>query len=133
MPITRDRGVTRRGFVGLWKSLSRSATELEADQVAEHVRDGKSLSTPMSECSVGTPVCVEGLVRGVTLKPVHQSPAVEIDLFDGTSSVSVKWIGRRRIPGITPGRRLVVHGRLAGTDERPVIYNPRYELRPGGE
>ena len=87
----------------------------------------------MSECSLGTPVCVEGLVRGITLKPIHESAAVEIDLFDGTSSVLVKWIGRRRIPGIAPGRRLVVHGRLAGTEQRPVIYNPRYELRPGGE
>ena len=133
MPITRDRGVTRRGLAGFWKSLTRTATQLEADQVAEHVRHGASMSTPMSECSVGSPVCVEGLVRGITLRPLGESPAVEIDLFDGTSSVSVKWIGRRRIFGIAPGRRLVVHGRLAGTERQPIIYNPRYELRPGSE
>ncbi len=133
MPITRERGVTRRGFAGLWSSLTRTASQLEADQVAEHVRDGDSVSTPMAECSLGTPVCVEGLVRAITLRPPGESPAVEIDLFDGTSSVSVKWIGRRRISGIAPGRRLVVHGRLAGTERQPIIYNPRYELRPGSE
>lgn len=87
----------------------------------------------MSECSIGSPVCVEGLVRTITLHPVTQAPTVEIDLFDGTSSVAVRWIGRRRIPGIGPGRRLVVQGRLAGTELRPVIYNPRYELLPGAE
>ena len=87
----------------------------------------------MSECTVGSPVCVEGLVRAVTLRPIDESPSVEIDLFDGTSSVTVRWIGRRRIPGITPGRRLVIDGRLAGTELHPIIFNPKYELRPGSE
>jgi hypothetical protein len=41
------------------------------------------------------------------------------------------WLGRRRIPGIEPGRTLTAHGRFASFDGRQVIYNPRYELSAG--
>jgi hypothetical protein len=43
-------------------------------------------------------------------------------------------MGRRNIPGIQPGRRIIVHGRLASIKGEPTIFNPSYELRPtGGE
>jgi len=131
--ITRQRAESSTRHGGLWSRLRRSLTQLEADQVAEQVEWASSNATPMAQCSIGERVCVEGLVRAVTLRPLNSNPTVEIDLFDGTSSVTVSWIGRRKLPGITPGRRLVVHGRLAGSDVHPVIFNPRYELRPGVE
>ena len=133
MAITRQRSDASARNAGIWSRLRRSLTQLEADQVAEQVEWASSHATPMSQCSIGERVCVEGLVRAVTLRPLNSNPTVEIDLFDGTSSVTVAWIGRRKLPGITPGRRMVVHGRLAGSDVHPVIFNPRYELRPGVE
>ena len=39
--------------------------------------------------------------------------------------------GRRRIPGIEPGRRLTARGRFAAFEGRQVIYNPWYELSAG--
>ncbi|MFD1048108.1 hypothetical protein ACFQ1S_22485, partial [Kibdelosporangium lantanae] len=39
------------------------------------------------------------------------------------------WLGRRRIPGIEPGRTVKAKGRIAVRDGRKVLYNPYYELQ----
>jgi hypothetical protein len=44
--------------------------------------------------------------------------------------VTLIWLGRHRIAGIEPGRRLVVRGRVAEHDARRVIFNPYYEIQP---
>ncbi len=129
MAITRERSAPHEGLRGLWRRLNRTVEQVAAAEVAAHVRGDVGV-VPIADCEIGTPVSVTGLIRSLELHPSGGVPAVEADLFDGTSSVRVMWLGRRRIPGITPGRRLTVHGRLAGTDAAPVIYNPRYELRP---
>jgi hypothetical protein len=58
-------------------------------------------------------------------------PALVAELYDGSGSVSVIWLGRRQIAGVEPGRRIRVHGLVseAGSGNR-VIFNPRYELVP---
>jgi len=73
---------------------------------------------------------VEGVVRTVTLVPRSVTPVLEAQIDDGTGVVTVAWLGRRSIHGIEAGRRIVVCGRLTCNTEKPVIYNPRYELRP---
>ena len=85
---------------------------------------------PISSCQPGEPVVVRGIVRSVTLRPSTTVPALEIELDDGTGSINVVWLGRRRIPGIDSGRSMVVCGRMTCTTENPTIYNPRYELKP---
>ncbi len=39
---------------------------------------------------------------------------VRAELFDGTDSVMLVWLGQRRIPGIESGCTLRVHGRAIG-------------------
>ena len=70
------------------------------------------------------------MVRSVTIRPQGKTPALEIELYDGSGSVTVVWLGRRRIPGIDAGRTIVVRGRLTCNTDNPTIYNPRYELKP---
>jgi hypothetical protein len=43
--------------------------------------------------------------------------------------MTLVWLGRRRIAGIEPGRRLVATGRVGFYNGRPAIYNPKYELQ----
>jgi hypothetical protein len=51
-------------------------------------------------------------------------------LFDGTDTVTLVWLGQRRIPGIESGRTLRVHGRLGKLDSgAKAIYNPHYEIQ----
>ena len=51
-------------------------------------------------------------------------------MFDGTEGVTLIWLGRRRIPGIEPGRTMRVRGRIALREGRKVLYNPYYEICP---
>ena len=51
----------------------------------------------------------------------------------GPGSVTVVWLGRRRIAGVEPGVALRVQGRMSTQDGVRVIYNPRYELTAGSE
>ena len=55
---------------------------------------------------------------------------LEAELFDGTEGVTLIWLGRRRIPGIEPGRTMRVRGRIALREGRKVLYNPYYEICP---
>ena len=77
-------------------------------------------------------VRVAGVLRSVTLRPRSGVPALVAELYDGTGVVELVWLGRRRIPGIEPGRSLVAVGRVTRDHKVPVIFNPRYELRPAG-
>lgn len=77
-------------------------------------------------------VRVAGSLRTVTLRPRAGVPALVAELYDGTGVVSLVWLGRRQIPGIEPGRSLVAYGLVTRDNGRPVIFNPRYELRPVG-
>ncbi|GAA1542630.1 OB-fold nucleic acid binding domain-containing protein [Nocardioides humi] len=74
------------------------------------------------------PVRLRGTLRTVTLRPRGGVPALEAELYDGTGTVTVIWLGRRRIAGIDPGRALEVRGRVGTQDGHRMLYNPRYEL-----
>lgn len=64
----------------------------------------------------------------VTYRPSGSSLVAR--LHDGTGELDLVWLGRRHIPGITPGRRLVAEGVIYSGDQRPTIFNPAYRLLP---
>ncbi len=99
-----------------------------ADLQAECREQG---ATPIADTNGHEYVDVAGILRTVTLRPRGTSLSMEADLWDGTGSVTLIWLGRRDIPGIRPGRRIEVHGRLAWQKDERAIYNPSYELQPG--
>jgi hypothetical protein len=86
--------------------------------------------TPIASAPDRELLRLRGTLRTVTLRPRGGVPALEAELFDGTDVVTVVWLGRRRIAGITPGRSLQVQGRIGRHDGMRTIYNPRYELIP---
>ncbi len=89
-------------------------------------------ATAVVQCTRGEPVCVAGTVKAVVLRPRAGVPTLEAEIYDGTGSVTLVWLGRRRIRGIDPGRSLVARGRLTDHEGRKTIYNPAYELRAVG-
>jgi hypothetical protein len=107
----------------------------------EHAHDAERLqkdsaaigATPIKRCAAGSRTSVAGTIRSITLQPVTGTPALHADLWDGTGSLRVVWLGRRQIPGIDPGRELLVEGRVVEEHGHPTMYNPRYELRNGQE
>ena len=76
---------------------------------------------------------VFGVLRSVTMRPRQRVPALEAELYDGTGSIQVVWLGQRRIAGVEPGRRVRLSGFVSQRDGRLTMFNPRYELAPRHE
>ncbi len=109
--------------------ITAPAHEVEARELREDSVDAGG--TPIQQCCDRAQVTMCGTLRTVTLRPRAGVPALEAELYDGSGTVSLIWLGRRRIAGVEPGRGMKVTGRVAMLEGRPVVYNPRYELRPG--
>jgi hypothetical protein len=107
--------------------ITSSYEELEAEELLQDTQEVGG--TPISECPDRDRVTVSGTLRTVTLRPRAGVPALEAELYDGTGTITVLWLGRRRIAGIFPGRTIKVTGRIGVHGGARVIYNPRYELR----
>ena len=116
-------------FRRLLARLAADTEDLEAEDLkAATTAQG---ATPIARCTDREAVCVLGTLRTVTFRPRAGVPALQAELWDGTGAVTVVWLGRRSIPGIMPGRRIKVRGRITALRGQRVIYNPIYELRPG--
>ena len=134
-PPFSDHGSSKEspvGFVGrAWRRLTESSHErLLRESAADHLRrhPGERV-LDIESCVPGEEVTMAGSVTSVgNLGEEH--PALEIELSDTTGRIFVVWLGRRRIPGIHVGRRMVIHGRLNFVSEHPTVFNPRYELLP---
>jgi hypothetical protein len=108
------------------RRLTAETTELDAQELqkrGEHVG-----ATPLVECRDRAPVTVFGTVRAITIRPRAGVPALEAELYDGSGSVTLVWLGRRTLAGVAAGRQLRATGRLTTSEGRRLIYNPRYEL-----
>lgn len=117
----------------LKRALHRLTADEEAMQTEELREEAEAAGgTPVSMCSVGKPVCVAGTLRAVVLRPLAGVPTLEAELYDGTGTVTLVWLGRRRIAGIDPGRSLVARGRLTKRDGKVTLFNPSYELKAVG-
>lgn len=124
----RDRGGRLRRAL---TRLTTSRDEMHAEELLTETREVGA--TPVSECGDRQRVTVAGVLRTVTLRPRAGVPALEAELFDGSGAVTLVWLGRRQIPGIDPGRAVEACGVLTHVEGgKPVLYNPRYTLRPSG-
>lgn len=116
---------------GYWRRLVRHLTsdvsDLDAEDLSRRVEE--SGAQRASECYCGQPVTVIGRLRSVEHCPRAAVATLEAELFDGSEAITLVWLGRRRIPGIEPGRTVRASGRLAVRDGRKVLYNPYYELQ----
>jgi hypothetical protein len=107
--------------------LSADADQLDAEELQEDI--ATEGATPVARCGNREVVCVYGVLKTVTLKPRGGAPTLEAQLYDGSGSVYLVWLGRRRIAGVQPGRQIVARGRITVHEGRPVIFNPDYELK----
>ena len=114
------------GLRKLFRRFTASERELDAADLQE--ASARVGAEPVKQCLRGTHVTVSGRLTAVTYTPRTNLPTLEAELFDGTGTVTLIWLGRRRIPGIEPGRAIRAAGRLAVRDDRKVIYNPLYTL-----
>ena len=82
------------------------------------------------DCERGQEVTMVGTLRSVEANGKGSPGGVRAELFDGTDTVTLLWLGQRRIPGIDSGRTLRVRGRLGKlANGTKAIYNPHYEIQ----
>ena len=111
--------------------LSSSAQELHSEELLQETE--ATGCTRIGDIKDREVVSVTGTLRAVTLRPRAGVPALEAELYDGSAALDLVWLGRRDIAGIEPGRKIIASGRIAINRGRPVLFNPRYELRPVGQ
>lgn len=120
------------GAQGYLRRLTRRLTEdLEQRDVEELSDEVLNAGAQRAiDCQRGQEVTVVGTLRSVETHGKGCSGGVRAELFDGSDTVTLVWLGQRRIPGIDTGRTLRVRGRLGKLENgTKAIYNPHYEIQ----
>ena len=117
------------------KSKMRRTISRWANSSDQHARDLRRTHTESGELTIAEApdrqiVELRGTLRTVTLRPRGGVPALEAELDDGSGVLTIVWLGRRRIAGISPGQSMRVGGRIGRHEGIRIMYNPRYELMP---
>ncbi len=110
------------------RGLDRWASPQQAEDRELRTSSAHSGCVSVSTCGDRARARVQGTLQAVSLRPRGGVPALEAELYDGSGTLTVVWLGRRSIPGIDPGRCLLVEGRIGLSSGSPVMFNPRYEL-----
>ena len=82
----------------------------------------------LGEIPMRVPVVMGGEIQRVRLVPRPGASALEITVTDGSASIVAIFLGRRTVPGMIPGRRLLLQGVALHDGERCLVYNPSYQL-----
>jgi hypothetical protein len=85
-------------------------------------------TTPIETAEPRHPARVAGEVRSVRIVPRAGADALEVTVNDGRASVVGVFLGRRKIGGMTPGRKLVLEGVVVPAGKQKQIFNPIYTL-----
>ena len=117
-PGWRQLGALKRAG----ESLTRSSGQIDA----QDLRDASRIDS-LADRQVAT---VSGAIRAVTLRPKTNVPALVVEVYDGSQTLNLVWLGRRQIRGIEPGVYLKATGRVCRSDGERTIFNPSYELLP---
>jgi hypothetical protein len=117
---------------GYLRRLTRRLTEDPEQRDVDELTDAAANTGAQRaiDCRRGQAVTMVGTLRSVEANAKGCAGGVRAELFDGTDSVTLVWLGQRRIPGIDSGRTLRVHGRLGKLENgAKAIYNPHYEIQ----
>jgi hypothetical protein len=117
--------VALRKFV---ERLTKPTDELDREQLTTWC-DAQLGGTPMDEIEFRRPISVAGEVRSVRIVPRAGADALEATVMDGRGAITAVFLGRRRIAGVAPGRRMVLEGVVAEHGAERYMYNPVYTLK----
>ena len=112
--------------LSLLSRLTASPQRLDAAELENEVE--KLPCAKLKSVTRGEFAVVAGRLRSVVYTPKVNVPVLEAELFDGSAVIQLVWLGRHRITGIEPGRRMLAKGRVGLHDGKLAIYNPWYEL-----
>ena len=113
-------------FKKMVERLTKPTEEIDREQLTEFC-DARQLAA-MDAIEPRRPVRVGGEVRSVRIVPRAGAPALEVTVSDGRGSVVAVFLGRRKIAGLSPGRKVALEGRRRARRQARADHQPRYEL-----
>ncbi|HJE52548.1 MAG TPA: OB-fold nucleic acid binding domain-containing protein [Tessaracoccus flavescens] len=117
----------KRSFSEKLRRFFLSSAELEQSDLRELAAE--TGASQLADCAPRSRVTLRGTVTSLTSDPRHGW--LEAEVSDGSGTLRVIWMGRDRLECLLPGRSVLVTGRLAEDEGRPVMYNPDFEVVPG--
>lgn len=116
--------------MGIFKRLREEAGDRRAQTVREWASAIPGV-TLMERAEPRSVTKLAGVVEGLRVSRRDGVATYEATLSDGTGRVTVTFLGRGDVPGLSFGRRMVVEGRLGGTPGNLQVMNPTYEFAAG--
>jgi RecG-like helicase len=116
------------GVKNLVSKLTKPVEEHDREKLVEFCSRLEGSHT--DELQPRTVARVVGEVSSVRIVPRAGAPSLEVGVNDGRGVVTAVFFGRKKIAGVSPGRRLIVEGMVAPLGNRMFMYNPVYELLP---
>jgi RecG-like helicase len=117
--------------VSLLRRILDRLNESDETRLAEETRAWAETvegTVRIAEASIRQPVRVAGVIRRMTVLPMEGKEALQALISDGTGEVTVVFMGRRGIRGLSLGKRVVVEGVLAEHRGDIRMVNPRLEF-----
>ncbi len=106
--------------------LTKPVHELDRAALVEWSEESRAV--PIDQIKMREPVFIAGEISSVRLVPRAHSAALEVTVKDGRGSVTAVFLGRRTIPGLNTGRRLMLEGVPFRQNARVVLMNPLYRI-----
>ena len=115
----------------MFRRWSRRLSETDEERLAVQVREWAATvpdAVRIDEAPARQRVKLAGVVNRLSVVPGQGVDSLEAVLTDGTGEVTAVWTGRRAIPGLYLGTRLVVEGVLVQTTSGRRMVNPAFEF-----
>ncbi len=113
-----------RGFLARLTESDEQRLAEEIERWAEHIPG----TVRVARANVRDRAKVAGVVKRITVRPMEGSEALEALVSDGTGEIRIVWMGRRSIPGLKLGTRIVVEGVVAEQRGERRMVNPTFEF-----
>jgi RecG-like helicase len=117
--------------VGRIRHLLERLSESDERRLAEETRawaDTVEGSIRIADASLRQQVRIAGVIRRMTVLPMQGKEALQALISDGTGEVTIVFMGRRGIGGLSLGKRVVVEGVLAEHRSEVRMVNPKLEF-----
>lgn len=114
-------------FRRMFKGVSYDADEQRAEQIRSWAQSVPNV-IPIASAEPRSVARIAGVVEALRVRPREGVQAIEAVLTDGSGTVTAVWLGRRNVPGLSLGSRLIIEGRLGGERARLHVMNPQFEF-----
>ena len=110
------------------KRFNASAADLDKARLQDRYQ-GLDI-TSICDIKVREPSRCGGEVQGLRVVPRAGSSSLEITVSDGSGRTVAVFLGRHSLPGLEPGRGVLLEGVPRKEGNRTVMLNPAYTLLP---